>query len=268
MDPIKAKVLANQEMTAGIFHLRLKPVEKVKNISPGRFFMLGSGEKHDPLLRRPLSYFNVKKDADGGQIIGFIYEVRGRGTKILSETGPENNIDFIGPLGNGWDLDAPPERVIFVAGGVGAVPLYGAANSIKKKSKIDFIYGARSSECLVMEDHIKNIISNTHICTDDGSSGQKAFTTNLLEDMISGADKEKTLILSCGPRIMMKETARIAEKYGVDCQVSLEARMGCGLGACLTCVVKGKNGKNVRVCKEGPVFYAKDIDWEALDDNA
>jgi dihydroorotate dehydrogenase electron transfer subunit len=115
---------------------------------------------------------------------------------------------------------------------------------------------------------LKTVNPDTYICTDDGSKGKKAFTTDILKEKIVDADKKNTMILSCGPRVMMKETARIAIEHGVGCLVSLEARMGCGLGACLTCVVKGTDGKNVRVCKEGPVFNSKDIDWEALDDNA
>jgi len=271
LNPISAQVCEQTEVAAGIFRLKLRPCAPVPRVAPGRFFMIGLGPGHDPLLRRPLSHLCTSIVEDGVEIMEFLYEVRGKGTKLLSSLQPPRIISFIGPLGNGWRLDPLPKRVIMVAGGMGVVPLYATARSLGERTprpKVEFIYGARTASGLVLMDELEELVSRTFICTEDGCKGVEGFATRGLRLALEKGDAKNTLILACGPRAMLKKTCEIAKNRVIPCQVSLEARMACGMGACLTCSIKGADGKNLRVCKHGPVFDSEEVDWEALDESA
>lgn len=271
MNPQSAEVWENKEIATGIFRLKLRPYGPVLHVDPGRFFMLGLGGGHDPLLRRPLSHLGVSAVEEGILVTEFLYEVRGRGTELMSRLQPPRIINFIGPLGQGWRLDPRPERVIMVAGGLGVVPLFAAAKILalqKPRPEIIFIYGARQSRGLVLGDELKKMTAELRLFTEDGSKGKKGLATEGLLEVTKKKSSRSALVLACGPRPMLKAVARIAPEKNLSCQVSLEARMACGLGACLTCVIKGADGKNRRVCQEGPVFMASEVDWEALDDCA
>ncbi len=269
MNPVVARVVENRRAARGIYRLKLEVDGPSTLIEPGRFFMVGAGPGFDPLLRRPLSLLQSGEDGEGNPWVEFLFEVRGRGTRALSRLRPPQEIDMIGPLGSGWGLEPYPDRYVMVAGGLGVVPLYAAARHIsrlKSPPLVDFIYGSRDERGLVMEPEVAQTVSNAAVCTDDGCRGEKGLTTDLLERLLEKPGMGKAVILACGPRAMMRKTARIAEARGVPCQVSLEARMGCGMGACMTCSIPGSSGGNLRVCKDGPVFDALEIDWEALDD--
>jgi dihydroorotate dehydrogenase electron transfer subunit len=271
MDPRGALIVENREISADIFRLRLKTEGPDPAAAPGRFFMIGLNQGTDPLLRRPLSHLSAAVDGHGVRMIEFIYEVRGRGTWLLSKMKPPAAIDYIGPLGRGWDLDPVPKKVIMVAGGVGAVPLYAAAVSLARaepRPELEFIYGARTGSGLVLEPEIGEIVAGSILCTEDGCRGEKGLATDFLKRSLNGRSAKDALILACGPRAMLKKVAGMAREQDVPCQVSLEARMACGMGACLTCSIKGAGGNNLRVCKDGPVFDARAVDWEALDDFA
>lgn len=269
MNPEKAKVVDNREVAPGIYRLALEAGEGSGEVAPGRFFMIGVGLGFDPLLRRPLSLLDQRRGKGGGRVYEFLYEVRGKGTRALARLSPPASISFIGPLGNGWTLDPIPPRLVMVAGGMGAVPLYAAAGAVARAgraSAIEFIYGARTGECMALASEVEGMPCATRFCTEDGCLGEKGLATALLSQALEGVDPSGTVILACGPRAMLKETARISAERNIPCQVSLEARMGCGMGACLTCSIRGADGSNLRVCREGPVFAADKIDWEALDD--
>ena len=267
MDPISVEIRENREIATGIFRLRLLPSTPLEEVRPGSFFMVGLGEGNDPLLRRPLGHMGVVRTEEGAHLHEFLYEVRGRGTKMLSQLRPSAVISIIGPLGNGWKLEAIPGRVILAAGGMGVVPLYSALKTLSVKPdgpELKFLFGARTGSGLVMSDEIGRMCPDAGVCTEDGCKGVHGLVTDLLGEALSEGAKD-TAVLACGPRPMLRAIAKMTADFGVPCQVSLEARMGCGMGACLTCSIKGADGANVRVCREGPVFDAKDIDWEDLD---
>lgn len=269
MNPISAEIHEHKEIAGGIFRLKLRPYAPVGSIDPGRFFMVGVGGGNDPLLRRPLSHLRNSTLADGAEIVEFLYEVRGKGTGMLSELGPPRTVSFIGPLGRGWRLDPLPERVIMVAGGLGVVPLFASALALgSSPPEVEFIYGARTAKGLVLLDELEAMSSRIFICTEDGCNGVKGYATRGLNRALEGGVPENTLILACGPRAMLKKVYEIAEERKIPCQVSMEARMACGMGACLTCSIKGAGHGNLQVCRRGPVFDAKEVDWEALDESA
>jgi len=268
MDPQKAEIIDNKQVAANIFRLKLRPYAAGPGPRPGMFFMIRVGNTKDPLLRRPMSWLAAEKTEEGEDAHLFLYEVRGRGTELLASRRPGKTVDYIGPLGNGWRLDRVPGKVIMVAGGMGAAPLQAAAGMLSQRGgrpELVFIYGARTGECLVLRDDILASGCRAMVCTEDGCAGERGVATDLLARALDDAGSE-ALVLSCGPRPMLKKVAAMTAEAGIPCQVSLEARMACGMGACLTCSVRGADGKNMRVCREGPVFDAKDIDWEALDD--
>lgn len=269
MNPTSAEVWENRELSTGIFRLKLRPYGPARHFEPGRFFMLGMNHGQDPLLRRPLGGLCVSVNEEGAHLMEFLYEVRGRGTELISRLQPPRVVSWLGPLGEGWKLDPPPDRLIMIAGGMGVVPLYAAARMLELRNprpKLEFIFGARKAQGLVLREELEKMCDRLILCTEDGSMGERAQATELLKKTPVPEKKSTALILACGPRAMLKETVKIARAQKIPCQVSLEARMACGLGACLTCTIKGAGGENLRVCKEGPVFNADQVDWEALDD--
>ena len=271
VEPFPAEVREQREVAAGVFRLWLRPYAAQTGVAPGRFYMVAVGRGLDPLLRRPLSFLSAEPAADGAPGLTLLYEVRGRGTEMLAHLAPPHTLTLIGPLGRGFRLDAPPRRVILVGGGIGAVPLYAAAQALQRhpaRPRVTFIYGARTGDLLVLAPELESSGHENLICTDDGCRGEKALTTDLLERELAADPGTGVTVLACGPRPMLQRLASVCRDRGAACQVSLEARMACGMGACLTCVIRGASGRNLRVCKEGPVFDAEEVDWEALDGQA
>ncbi|MDD5423421.1 MAG: dihydroorotate dehydrogenase electron transfer subunit, partial [Candidatus Omnitrophica bacterium] len=172
-------------------------------------------------------------------------------------------LNVIGPLGNGFDI-CGTKPAILVAGGVGAAPLLALAEKLRAQNiEVNVLIGASKKSHVLCEREFKKLGCKVSVSTDDGSAGRKGFVTDLLSILLTTYNLSLTTIYACGPNAMLKEVARIAGKRGVPCQVSLEERMACGVGVCLGCPVKIKNSKFVykMVCKDGPIFDAKEIAW-------
>lgn len=217
----------------------------------GQFIHIKCGDER--ILRRPISI----SDVTGGDI-SFVIEVKGDGTKWLSERNVGEVLDVIGPLGNGFVL--PEGKVIVVGGGVGAPPLMYAAKSAQ--GSVTAILGFRGKNKMMLLDEFKNICDNVVVTTDDGSYGIHGTAIKPLKELLDKGSY--SAVLTCGPRPMMEAVAKLCMKYGIPCQVSLEERMGCGVGACFVCACKTlKDGVEYmsRVCIEGPVFDAPDVVW-------
>jgi len=259
-----AEVLANKKIKGRCFKIILRSPSVAKRALPGQFVMLkvGTGRIFDPLLRRPLS---IHKAA--GKEIEILYEVVGKGTQALSQRRPGELISLLGPLGNGFDyrdMGLSSRRPILVAGGIGAAPLLFLAERLAllrrdpAAGKIEVLIGARAKEQVLCEKEFKNIGCNVKIATDDGSAGFPGRVTALLEKRLLTMDHKLPAVYACGPGPMLKELAGICRKANVPAQVSLEAHMACGIGACLGCAVKTKDGYK-RVCQEGPVFKTENL---------
>ena len=233
------------------FTLTVASEELCKLAKPGQFLHVRCGEKP---LRRPISIH----DAENGRLT-MIYEVKGEGTAWLSQRAPGEMLDILGPLGNGFpQIDGD---ILVVGGGIGVPPMYLTA---KASGRADAVLGFRSKDKALLTEEFANICGKVKIMSDDGSLGEKGFVAQGVQKML--AEKHYRAVLACGPKIMLKTTFEAAKAAGVDCYVSMEERMGCGIGACLVCAVKlNKNGEAFmgHVCKDGPVFHGEEVMWDA-----
>ncbi|MBI3990991.1 MAG: dihydroorotate dehydrogenase electron transfer subunit, partial [Candidatus Omnitrophica bacterium] len=217
----------------------------------------------DPLLRRPFSIFSIKNDT-----IEILYKVVGKGTLLLSRRSKGEKLDILAPLGNGFSIPQDGGDFILVAGGMGIAPLYALAEKLSRagKGKVALVIGACNKNHILAENDFKELGIKVIVATEDGSKGCNGKVTDVLKGRrFTASITSSVTVFSCGPYPMLKAVSGWAEKHGFPCQVSLEPHMGCGIGACLSCVVKLKadNGfKNVCACKEGPVFRSDEIVWE------
>ena len=261
MKQIEAKILKNEKIGPGFYRMRVESGYLAANSKPGQFVEVRCSDKTDPLLRRPIGVNRVVK---GG--IELLYEVVGKGTEIVSGMKKNDLCDVIGPLGNGFDIASRPGISILVAGGNGVAPLLFLAEELAKKKKtVHVLIGGCSKSHILCEKDFKRSGANVSISTEDGSEGCKGVVTCLLNDLLCSSDtdaKTRSTIYACGPVGMLKAVSRIAHDRRIPCQVSLEERMACGVGACLGCPVKVRTAHTYKmVCKDGPVFNAEEIAW-------
>jgi len=271
---IKAKIIANELVGGRYYRLRLASPYLGGKTRPGQFFEIKCSEvPGTTLLRRPLGAHRIFK---GG--VEMLYEAVGKGTEALSRRMAGESLGVIGPLGNGFDVK---KKAIIIAGGIGVAPLVALAETvIKKGGEAEVLIGARTGSHILCEKELKKFGCNVRISTDDGSKGKKGFVTELLEASLSSRRNKNNVIgatiYSCGPIPMLKAVAQLAAIHSISCQVSLEERMACGVGVCLGCPVKVKAPQPIvdtqypirntqyeykMVCKDGPVFDAKDVIW-------
>lgn len=249
-------IVSNREIADGIFHAALEAAESrgaAKIILPGQFALIKVADATTPMLRRPISYLK----ANGG-FIEFAYRVVGTGTEILSKTVEGARLKILGPLGNGFDVSQLKSNVMLVAGGIGIAPIFFLADYLfsKKIGGVTVVYGARSEKELALSNEAARISSKMIIVTDDGSAGVKGLASDAAVAQMKENPPEAVFV--CGPHPMMRAIAVAASSLGIPCKVSVEARMACGVGACLGCVVETANG-NKCVCRDGPVFDSKEI---------
>ena len=249
---VKVKVLSNKNIKNSYWHMRLDAKGISSLCLPGQFISIKLGDNSQPLLRRPFSIHGVCLNS-----IEILYEVLGEGTRLLSGQKKGDVLDVIGPLGNGFEL--VKQQSIIVAGGMGVAPLAFLAQKLKVAPLV--IIGARAKDGILCEKEFKKLGCDVKIATDDGSAGFKGRVTDLLQDILRKTHNTKYITLyACGPKLMLREIARVCSGNKISGQLSLEAHMACGIGACLGCVVKTSDGFK-RVCKDGPVFTSQEIIW-------
>jgi len=230
--------------------------------APGQFVnVLVSPGVTDPFLRVPLGIHRIKKSG-----IALLYKVVGSATTILSQKKEGDEINVLGPLGNGFTLKASRKGKgglnVLVAGGHGIAPLYALAEALlKKQEKVLVFIGASSKKFVPLSSELKKEGCEVKIATDDGSSGKKGYVTSLLREYFDGKPPEKnTKIYACGPSPMLEELSRMAAAEKVRAQVSVDSYMACGTGVCRGCAVMTVFGYK-QACKDGPVFYSDEIIW-------
>jgi dihydroorotate dehydrogenase electron transfer subunit len=239
-------------------------------IKPGQFVMLKVSDSTSPLLRRPFSVYknypasHPEKRKRGHLFI--LYKEVGKGTRTMTALSKGQKVDLIGPLGNGFTLPPLPSSAdcILIGGGVGIVSLHLLAEALKCKTLSVFIGGKTQNDILGVED-FRKLNSNVLMATEDGSLGVRGTVVDLFISQTNRFKRnEKHYIYACGPVPMLRALAGTVRSTKFICQVSLEARMGCGFGACWGCVVKTKHPQipYQRVCQEGPVFRIEDVAWE------
>jgi len=227
-----------------------------KSAQPGQFVHV---KCNGFTLRRPISIADAQSES--GKLT-ICYEVRGGGTAWLAKLKAGDAIDIIGPLGKGFDLSELPKdcEILLAGGGIGIYPLYSVAKAFG--GRVHAALGFRNGNMVNFEREFRNTGCNVSIATDDGSYGTKGFVTDIARGILDGDKTGKIgLVVTCGPKAMMRGVYEIAKSHGIRCQVSLEERMACGVGACLVCVCRA-NGAYERVCMNGPVFEGSEVDWE------
>lgn len=246
-----AKVTANSQPMAKAHWLWLEAPRIAQTAKPGQFVMVRCGENDEHPLRRPLSIHQREGDK-----IALLFNVVGEGTQWLSQRKSGDKLDLLGPLGNGFSISPDSNKLLLVAGGIGIAPLYFLAEEAAKQGlSVTLLYGASSAAQLYP--HLPDVKIIT--ATEDGSAGTKGMITDYLPDFIKDFDQ----LFACGPLAMYQTMAKMSELKSKSAQISLEVRMGCGLGVCYGCTVKTKNGLK-QVCQDGPIFELNDILWEEL----
>ncbi|NQU17164.1 MAG: dihydroorotate dehydrogenase electron transfer subunit [Candidatus Saganbacteria bacterium] len=258
----RSRIINHQKLSDTYYKLTLESKEISALAKPGQFVNILINHGTCPLLRRPFAIHRKNKDKE---IFEVLYEVVGNGTMALSIKKIGDELDILGPLGNGFTIDQNKKTAIIVAGGIGIAPLVALAEETKSSNQtIYFITGHGSNNAIVCIDELKSMGIETILCTDDGTAGKKGTATKLLKDLLdnklSPISYNQSTIYSCGPKAMLKATAAIAKSKQISCQVSLEEKLACGIGACLGCSVKTKKGYKL-VCKDGPVFDAEELVW-------
>lgn len=251
----ETQVVENIHIQNDLFFLSVHQEEIAEAAVPGQFAELSTCGA--TLLNKPLSIAYTTPDKG---LCHFVHRVVGPGTRALSQLKEEETIQIIGPCGNGFPVVDSP--VYAVGGGSGIPPvaflshIYGA--------HITPVLAARTASLLSLENQCEKATGKkTIIATDDGSKGHHGIVTDCLATLL---EKEPATIYACGPLPMLLAIAQLAQNYAVDCYACLEAYMGCGIGVCMGCVIPTVRGYE-RVCKEGPVFNAKDILWNELLDS-
>jgi dihydroorotate dehydrogenase electron transfer subunit len=267
----KATVISNVEVSPGYFKMRLSAPRDAAT-APGQFLMVKVRDAIDPLLRRPFGIFDVGTfetgytEAGRQSYLEILYKVVGKGTGVLADLSHGNHLDLLGPLGKGFDQGDPTGEKILVGGGVGLAPLYYLARELVKGSRVHLFAGGRNRDDILCITEFERLGVETYVSTDDGTLGEQGLVTEVMEKYVVNNPAGKT-IFACGPFPMLKAVSSIAERLLIPCQVSLEAYMACGVGACLGCVVKGRNHEEESpdyrcVCKDGPVFDSLELLWE------
>lgn len=250
------RIIKKQELIDSVFDITVETKNIAGNALYGQFVHIKCGD--DNLLRRPISICDID-----GKNLRFIFAKKGRGTECLSKFEVGDELDILGPLGNGtFDLNINKDKkAVFVGGGIGIFPLLYPSKAIKDRSTV--ILGFQDESKVLMLDEFEKASSELIVTTNDGSCGEKGFVSSPLERLLKTG--EYGCVYACGPTPMLKSVQKIAQQYNVKSQLSQEERMGCGIGACLVCACKIKNKEKENgfeyqhVCQNGPVFDGDEV---------
>ena len=249
-----AVILEQREISDQIYSLWLHADDIVREARPGQFVSVYCRDE-SRLLPRPISICELDKESGR---LRLVYRAVGAGTQEFSFYGPGETLELVGPLGNGFPLDKGYEKPLLIGGGIGVPPMVELAKWLPGDKAI--VSGYRNGDLFLKEELSRN--AALYVATEDGSAGTKG---NVL-DAVRENRLEADAIFACGPAPMLRALKAYAAQQGIDCYLSLEERMACGIGACLACVCTSKdvdahtNVKNKRICKDGPVFAAEEIE--------
>jgi len=251
-------VLENRKLARKTYLMRLEAPAVARRGRPGQFVMVRTGPYPErgggPLLKRPFSIHRLGPDDE----ISLLYRVVGVGTDLLALARPGESLELLGPLGRGFDPPDGLKRAYLAAGGVGLAPLLALAENLAGRTDLTLFYGEAAAVDLPPESYLKLFPAEIVLTTEDGTAGEKGLVTRPLAQALV---RDPAPIFACGPKAMLAEVSRLARVSGVPAWVSLEARLACGLGACLGCAVQVDKGVYARVCAEGPVFRAEEVQW-------
>jgi dihydroorotate dehydrogenase electron transfer subunit len=244
------KIIANDLVAKNHFRMRIQCPEISASFVAGQFVMIKArAQTYDPLIKIPLGIH--QKHDDG---ISVLYRVVGSGTEILSKLRAGDEVEILGPLGNGFSVTEHKNNLL-VAGGFGAAPLYALAESLHQQQKnIAVFLGAQNKDLIICTDDFKKLGATIYIATEDGTCGEKCLVTDLLAEHLV----KDTMLYACGPNAMLKQIVRIVREQKIPAQLSMEAYMACGIGACRGCAIQTNEGYKM-CCQDGPVFEIKEL---------
>ena len=252
-------VLSNDKIADEIYELILElPKDFTCTCHPGQFAEIKLPYHNEHILRRPISINSVSPQT---ATITFVYQVVGQGTQKLARISAGTPIQVLLPLGNGFAYQED-KNILMIGAGIGAAPLRYYAE-LNRNNRITAVLGFRNVGKMYQINEFNNICSKVYACTDDGSNGLKSYAAALAEQIVSKEHFDH--IIACGPNVVLKKISEFANGMNIPCELSLEARMGCGIGACMGCnvTVKDVDGNHIykRCCCDGPVFDAKEVIW-------
>lgn len=250
-DAFDCEIISIKSIAAGTYDMLVKAGSPANTALPGQFAQIYVPGK---TLRRPLSICEADRENSS---LRFVFQVRGDGTRCLANMNQGENLNLLAPLGSGFNLGDTARRALFIGGGIGVPPLLAAAKHFDKNAVL--AAGFRNKDSVILKDDFEKSGCKVLIATDDGSCGYHGLVTDLIKDL------NYDIIFACGPKPMLKAVCKTAERLALPCQISMEERMACGIGACLGCAVKLKNKDSEyygHVCKDGPVFDSREIVWE------
>ena len=254
----KCKIVSKDWLNRDAVYMVLEVGDMVRTSwkGPGQFVHVKCGDSL--LLRRPISVCTCQEDQPE-DLLSIVFEVRGEGTQWLANRPAGHSVDVMGLLGNGFTMK-PEGRYLLVGGGIGVPPLLYAARQYGGNATV--ILGFRNREAIILQQDFVNAGCRVLLTTDDGSAGAKGLVTAPLEQELQ---QSPAPVYACGPTPMLRGVAALAKRYQTPCQVSLEERMGCGVGACLVCACKVRRADGsegyLHVCKDGPVLDAQEVIW-------
>ncbi len=253
-------VVRHTQLTRDMWELEFIAPSIAPVCQPGQFVHIRSSLDNNPLLRRPLSLYDVDKKLGS---ITLLYKVVGKGTHLLTRIRTKDYVDAMGPLGRGFTLIGPRKHAVLVGGGVGIAPLFYLARVlISNNCRVTLLHGVECRRQLVTLPKLRDMGIEFMPSTIDGSAGYKGMVTELLQKKIN--PQEVDYIYACGPEPMMAAVSEYAGVWGIPGEVSLEEYMACGVGACLGCARKLKhdNENYVKICKDGPVFAMSEVELQ------
>lgn len=244
-----ATVTENKKIADNIYSVTFE-LNETPSVRCGQFGNIAVGGTH--LLRRPVAICKAE-----GNEVTFCYQIKGEGTKKLKEMGAGTRVNVLLPLGNGFFIEEKERKVALIGGGVGVFPLISVLREYGKDKEISAYIGYRNKGAVCGLEEFEKADKFIAV-TDDGSYGEKR---NAVQAFISDVEKGNIpdVALACGPTPMLRALKEYVTEKNIPCYVSLEERMGCGIGACVVCVCDLTNGKKARVCKDGPVFNVQDV---------
>lgn len=252
MNTYKVDIISNENIALDTYKMVMSaPNEFLEQFEAGQFIHMEVPGRNELILRRPISVHSVSENT-----VTVIYKVLGEGTKRLSELKLHDKIDIMGPVGKGFPLKPEFKSIALIGGGLGCAPLMSVPATDSSREYHAFL-GFGNAEMMYMTKDMENVCDSCQVATDDGSFGFKGNSVQMLEEFLK--TNKVDAIFACGPTPMMKGI--VALNTGLPVFLSLEERMGCGYGACLTCVCKTKNKGYERVCVDGPVFPAEEVEF-------
>lgn len=246
----ECQIQSLEQLNGDAISIWLEAGELARSARAGQFVNIKCGG--GLLLRRPISICRAE-----GERLNIVFEVRGEGTAWLAGRKAGEVLDVMGPLGHGFTY--PGGKVLVAGGGIGVPPMLNAAANAPFGAIA--CLGFRSYDKAMLVPEFKAACEQVYLSTDDGTLGVHSYVAGIVDTALT-EHPEIRAVLACGPRIMLKTVCEAAKKHGVPCQVSMEERMGCGVGACLVCACKNSAGEYKHVCKDGPVFDAEEVAWD------